>query len=278
MKKRLFPETLLQVTAPWVTGLALTIAPAQAATFGLSEAEVSFTDFNRTVVPDSTSSFTDTDTSTSAAIGTVTAESQANAIFLSTPPLAVTQTFSTVFGDGLDYIGTASSQAQVIGSFFIPGMRNDSLFSFNFEANLNLQAAVDQPITESAIANGTIAFILFGGQDPNQLAPLDFFVLTGNVNTAGADDALQSKQSKHVKLTSKSLDTTFGGSQEAAVALIQGLYTRSFDRPTYLTLVETTTNSVTAASVPEPSSMLAIVISGITGCVLKRRFKTTTNN
>ncbi len=273
MKKLMPSKVVLMAATPLIASFAIAIPSARAATFALSEAEVSFTNFNISSVGDIATS-TNTNASPNVVNGNVTTEAQANAVFLATPPQAANQSFSTITGDGLGYDGFAFSQAKIIGNFFVFGNNNSNQFSFNFTTNLNLEAAVDQPSTESAIAKGNIAFVLFGGQSPNQLTPIDFFVLTGKVDTSSNNEFLNLRNSKSITLLGKSLNTDFGSTQESALALVQGLYSRNFKLPTYLTLVETTTNEVTAsAAVPEPSTMAAIAISGIAGCILKRRTK-----
>ncbi len=276
--------TNLRFTGRWFAMLAPVVASsvmitpaASAATFALSEASAEFTRFN--VIPEFQEVSTNTDTQTIATNGEVFSDSDAEALFFATPPQAANFSFSQVDGDGLDYRGTAASQAQVLGSFFIPQDAKDKAFSFDFALNLNLSTEIDDATFESANAIGAIAFWIYGGSDPNNLSLLDFLTVKALVNTANNNDSLEFDQSANITLANNTLSSNFGGLQESANAAIKGSYYRLFEGATYITLIEAKSNTASnqasdaasAEAVPEPTTALAAAISGAIGWLLKRK-------
>jgi hypothetical protein len=259
----------LVMVAPVVASSVMLSPAANAATFALSEASAALTQFNW--IPESQEVFTGADTNTIATNGEVSADSEAEAEFFATPPNATNFSFSQVAGNGTEYQGFAASQAQVLGSFFIPQDAKDKAFSFDFALNLNLFTEIDDATVESANAIGAIAFWVYGGSDPNNLSLLDFLTVKAFVNTAGNNDALEFDKTANITLTNNLLSSNFGGLQESAKASINGSYRRLFDGETYLTLVEAKSNAASAEAVPEPTTALAALISGAIGWVLKRR-------
>ncbi len=255
--------------APIVASSVMGAPAANAATFALSDASVAFTQFS--VIPELQEVFTKTDTNTIAVDGEVSANSDAEAVFFATPPEAANFSFGEVVGDGAEYRGLATSQARVLGRFFIPQDAKDQAFSFDFSLNLSLFAEIDDATFESASAFGAIAFGVYGGSDPDNLTLLDFLTVTGIVNTAGNKDSLEFDQTTNITLGNKTLSSNFGGLQESASASINGSYHRLFESETYITLIEAKSNEASAEAVPEPTTALAALISGAIGWALKRR-------
>jgi len=255
--------------APIVASSAMVAPAANAATLAFSDASAAFTQFS--LIPEFQEVSTNTDTNTIATDGEVSANSDAEAIFFATPPEAANFSFSKVEGNGAEYRGVASSQAKVLGSFFIPQDAKDKAFSFDFALNLSLFAEIDDATFESASAIGAIAFLVYGGSDPANLSLLDFLTVKAFVNTAGNDDVLELDQTANITLVNNILSSNFGGLQESAKASINGSYRRLFDGETYITLVEAKSNVASAEAVPEPTTALAALISGAIGWALKRR-------
>lgn len=263
-----FARSWLAVTP--IVASAVVFAPGvNAATFALSEASAAFTQFS--LIPESQEVFTNTNTKTIAIDGEVSANSDAEAVFFATPPEAANFSFSEVEGEGAEYRGVATSQAKVLGSFFIPQAAKDKAFSFDFSLNLSLFTEVDDATFESANAIGTIAFWIYGGSDPNNLSLLDFLTVEGIVSTANNNDTLKFNQTANIILANNTLSSNFGGLQESAQASISGSYHRLFQGETYITLVEAKSNEASAEAVPEPTTTFAALISGAIGWALKRR-------
>lgn len=244
-------QKIFLLTVPFVTGSAIAILPAQAATFSLSEADAQLDRFS--LPASSVFTATDTDTSTIASNGRVNADANAAAT-LSTQS-GSNFSFSQATGEGAQYFGVANSTAQVIGSFLI---LNDDAFSFHFNANLSLQASADNPQVESVSAFGGIFFRLFNDQTGSLL---DSFELSGLLDSQSNRDPFSFNASRSVQATlTKTLlaDGTY-------IAQIDGTYSRSFDVGTSLGLEETKINAAQVAGVPEPSEMFGSFLALVLG-------------
>ncbi len=266
-------QFLLLVT-PLIASSTFLPSPSQAATFASSQGELNFTNFSEAFSIVGTQN--QAETFSFANGGSVTSQN-INAVTNSTdePPSASTSALSQASGDRKDYLGTAKTQAKIVGNFDVdPG----KLFSFDFSSALDLQTAIDTPPVENAKASGNISFELFDTTDiPEQSLedfvsgllsnttnsiqknPLDFFSLTGNLNTLGNDNFIKNQKSQNVTLTSEDPQFSFGGNEEFATDVVNGSLQRSFDRKANLTLVafRSTEARVTA---PEPSTSLALVL------------------
>lgn len=248
-------KQLLLVVSPVVASSAIAIAPSQAATFAYSEARTEIIGFNQE--PLSVNTISDTDTFTFAGSGFVTADAEANAAFDIPLNRAENLSLSAAAGEGSNYLGLATSTAQVIGEFFV---END-LFSFDFLTFLGLATSADPG--ERTHANGSISFELYK-IDQGQQSLLDSFTLLGSLSTPGSNDFLTYTGSEYFQLTAVDTTTDFTGSEESATAQIQGKFSRYFETPTYLTLVEVKNNN-TNVSVPESSNSMALFAFGILG-------------
>jgi hypothetical protein len=239
-------QRLFLCVAPLVSGSVFVALPSMAATTATSEARVNIDNFSHN--PLGVATLTDTNTFTSATNGAVSANANAGATFLADPSAGPTQayntSFSTVNGNGHNYLGEADSFAGLIGYDFLIG--GGETFSFNFNSFLNLGTSIDNPSAEMATSAGNIAFMLFDSSDLNN--PLDFFTLTGNLTTQGGTDFIGTNNSANVTLASNYTSSSFGGTQESAVASIQGWFSRAFDKLTHLTLVEGKVNHASACS------------------------------
>ena len=265
-------------------------SPSQAATFASSQGELNFTNFSE---PFSIIGIQNQAETFSFANGGSVNAQNINAVTNSTdePPSASTSALSQASGDSKDYLGTATTQAKIVGNFDVdPG----KLFSFDFSSALDLQTAIDAPPVENAKASGNISFELFDTTDipePSledfvsgllsnttnsiQKNPLDFFSLTGNLNTLGNDNFITNQKSQNVTLT-EDKEFSFGGNEEFATDFVKGSLQRSFDRKANLTLValRSTEARVTA---PEPSTNLALVLFfGLLAVATKGKRKITT--
>jgi len=240
-----------------ITPLVFTLAatPTIAATFASSESTVTIDNFSHNLFDSEV--ITDTFTSTFATDGNVNASTDAVANFITEPPSAFNSSFSSTDGTGNNYSGTADSFAGVLGNFSV---NSGETFSFNFDADLNLATSIDNPQTETAIADGTVSFALYDTSNVDSWTLLDSFTISGNV-TSGDSDFLNFNSSNGtlLNLSNISLTTNFGGDRESATASTEGIFSRTFDRVTNLTLVEVKENRSTVA-VPEPSIVVGTIL------------------
>lgn len=269
---RLIKRILLLAT-PVMASSMVGVSPSQAATFGSSQATFNLENFNRN--PLGIRTITDTVTNAISTDGQVNANANANANFEVDPNPALTfasnSSTSNAQGQGRSYVGEGQSFAAVIGYDFL--LQSGETFSFDFNGLLDLKTSIDNPTAENATANGLLKFELYDSES-NSL--LDSFTIVGNLATPGNDDALELKQSSSITLDpgQTSYNTSFGSTQEIAQADVKGKYSRTFDKSTSLTLVETKMNQV-RVQVPEPSTVLSLLFGcGIVAMTRKRKRET----
>lgn len=258
-------QNFFLIAAPILANSVVGVSPSKAATFGLSNSEVRFTNFSQ--IPLKVDTFADFDTSTVGKGGEVGAIANAEAEFdfVIIPPLATNSNLSFAFGENQDYLGLAESESEIRGEFDI---KADTNFSFDFLALLNLETSIDNPPTENARASGDISFLLF---DIDNKTVLDSFSLIGNLVTEGDNDFVGLKKSDNVNVVQKITQPNFGGKEESLIAFVEGDYDRYFADDTNLALIEVKRNRVKVTA-PEPSINLALLLSsGAIGLVLKRR-------
>ncbi|MBW4632711.1 MAG: hypothetical protein KME30_12685 [Iphinoe sp. HA4291-MV1] len=271
MKQHLgFVQHCVLFVTPLIASSALGTAPSQAATFAYSEGEFDFTNISQKPLGIGT----DTDTKTIAIAngGMVDTLAYATATFIArpSPPEASNFSLSAALGEDKDYLGQAESKATVIGNFVVDA---NTPFSFNFTTDLNLQTSIDNPPAENARAAGDTYFALI---DTDNNSILDFFNLTGNLNTLGDNDFIAFQKSDNVTLSAPVTTSNFGGNQESATASIQGSFQRSFANKTNLALVEVKRNKARVTA-PEPSSSLALLSCfSVIGLATKARRKAMT--
>ncbi|MEH2191352.1 MAG: hypothetical protein V7K98_01610 [Nostoc sp.] len=241
---------LLLVTSAIASSVLVTL-PSQAATFGLAQAEVAFTNLNQN--PLQTTTNVDTTAIVTAKNGILQAIANGEGLFIVDPPMAFSSSLSEAFGEGSDYLGLAKSDGQVIGTFVVNA---GTSFNFDFTASLNLLTAIDNYPAESAKATGAISFALI---DTASQSILDIFSLIGNLSTPGNDDFIAIQYGGNFTFSNPVTNYNFGGQQEYAKASIQGSLQRSFANTTIVSLVELTSTRVTVA-VPEPSTNVGLLL------------------
>lgn len=250
-------QQFLSLTAPILTSLIMVASPTQAATLALSGGLIGLNNFSH--VPLKTQTFRNRnilENFSSKSSGS--AETQTQAKFEGTPPIAFSSSFSLAYGKGANYFGLAQSTTKVIGDFFVNA---GSSFSFNFMTELNLIAASDNPKTEKASATGNVSFLLLDITDKANQHLLDFFTVSGQVNSVDNKDFLKFEKSPNVNIAQNLRKSYFGDDEEFDLARFNGSVQRSFTTPTALTLIQVQTNEATV-STPEPSSTLALLILG----------------
>jgi hypothetical protein len=131
----------------------------------------------------------------------------------------------------------------VQGHNFIVGA--GETFSFEFNGLLGLKTSIDYAL-ETANAFGTIAFQLYDNTTPDAPLLLDFFTLTGSLNSSSSNDYLDVFKNDNIIFNANETKT-FGGNQEVAQSSFTGKLSRMFNRVTSLFLVEYKTNSAGAS-------------------------------
>ncbi len=285
-----FAKRFLLLVTPLIATSTFLASPSLAATFSSSQGTLDFTNLSESF--STTESQNMGNVSAVANGGIVNAKNiKAVANVIPDPLKVSTSATSLAFGESKDYFGTAETAAKIIGNFDVdPG----KLFSFNFTSALDLETAIDNPPTENAKASGKLSFLLLDTTDipeqslPNFLSgflsdttdsipknPLDFFSLTGNLNTLSNDNFITSQKSQNLRLT-EDKEFSFGGNEEFATDFVTGSLQRSFDHKANLTLVAFRSTQARVAA-PEPSTSLALVLfSGLLVVATKGKRKTTT--
>lgn len=265
-KKNELVQKFFIVAAPVLAVSVLGISPSRAATFSSSSSELEFQNFNQ--APSTINNFSDTNTQVFGKGGIIEAEAIANAIFSQSPiPGKSNISLSKASGESQAYFGFAESLSQNIGSFEIEA---GTSFSFDFQADLELQTSIDNPSSENATANGDISFLLL---DVDNNSVLDFFNIAGNLATKSDDDFVGLETSDNVKLNQPSINPNFGGLEESLQVSVSGQFKRDFADDINLELIEIKQNKVSAKA-PEPSASLALLLSsGVIGVMFKRRRK-----
>jgi hypothetical protein len=263
------------VATSMLAGSAIATAPASAASFAEVEGGFLFENFSQDAT--SGSSITDTSTFTFGDNSGAVAISEADALFITEPAEAQNLISSSAFGAGTNFFALAESEAKVIGNFLIDVPETSeseaSAFSFDFSGFLTLFTGIDEPF-ESASAEAGISFALLDITDGEPIL-LDSFDLFGDINTPGDEEGISLFKSDYVFLDqdNSGINENLGGSEEWAIAFVSGSYERYFQQDTILSLVEIKYGKASvAADVPEPSSLIALLLVGGSGlaCLRKR--------
>lgn len=256
-----FAKHGLIVLTSFVAGSIFAILPSRAATIALSEGQLSFTNFTQSPA----STFTDAQTQAISIFGggSVFTEADAIAFFNVFPPFALNTTSTLATGSNQNYLGIAESFAQVIGNFNIEA---DTIFSFDFVANLSLFVGIERPITENANARADIFFALL--DITNEKANvLETFVLTGNLSTQNNNNFILTSFNDNSSLEILEPITQ----QRLLTATASGSVERYFGNSTTLSLIGINRNRA-AVAVPEPSNYLtSLFIFGFILLALKRK-------
>ena len=278
MQFKQFPVYLTTLIA----GSTVVALPTQAATLAVSEGIVAI-EFEQT--PSEVE--VDTDTKTTAVSGSdfsrAIAEANADANFSGEPSSDIScafgnlitptdcdssasqagnLSFSLAQGEGGNYFGLAQSEAKVIGNFYLDA---NEAFSFDFLTSLYLETASDNLNSERARAWGEVSFELY---DSNSEALIDSFAISGRLNTLGGNDFLTVSPASEYITFEDTVDTDFEGNEEFAQAFVEGRYSRAFDSPMQLMLLETKQNKVKVQTTPESRNHFALLILGLAGVVL----------
>jgi hypothetical protein len=243
-----------------ISGALVLAVPAEALTF--AESRSSFLIANFSKLPEGAITDSETDTFTIASDGTVVAESDATAVFI-TPSLedaiATNDISSFALGGGNEYLGLATSSASIVGDFVFNA---NETFAFDFGGNLNLFASIDHPSVESAFSFGSIGLgVLIAAFDSDEFTELAGFLLSANLRLPAGQNSTQFSQfGSGFRTLSTSIS---GGSNDVGAgveAVITGSYRQTFQAPTRIRLVEFKKSEVGVRAVPAPSLVLGLLV------------------
>ncbi|MCJ8280745.1 MAG: hypothetical protein MJK14_12845, partial [Rivularia sp. ALOHA_DT_140] len=173
-------QSVLMLTASFVASCVLSASPSKAATFSSSETSLIFTDFSHS--PSDVSTNTIVNPISASQEGKVEAISDATGFIEKDSPIGINSSFSLINGTGQNYMGLATSKSEIKGVFNI---EENTLFSFNFIANLTLSASIDSYPGEFSQASGKISFALF---DVNKNKNLGFLNASSSLTTTNNND------------------------------------------------------------------------------------------
>lgn len=245
-------QSVLFTAVPVVAASTIAALPGQAATFSLSAAETTLSNFS--VVPSNIGTSTETDTLTvSVGSGTAIAKALAGANF--NPEVGENFSRSIATGSGNRYFGVAESQASLVGQFLL---RPQETFSFDFASRLVLKTAISNSKTETAIASGTVLFQLIDNQTETLIDTFGLFAESSVPGTSG----FPRFQPFTTGSTSTTLSTTSESKENSQFfsALFSGSYFRTFESETNLSLVEVKANRAAVEQVPTPSAVVGIFV------------------
>jgi hypothetical protein len=236
---------------------AVSIQSASAATFAYANAEVNFSNFSHK--PGSIAVLATPQASTIS--GGASAAAEEDALFCVAPDPKCAQTvagnYSTSRARGTgssDYYGFAQSQAEIAGYDFLIGA--GETFSFNFDALLQVGTRTDRQPGERAFASSDISFQIFAGD-----TLLEQLILSGTAENANRKAELNVLTISPDGPSSFSFDSDIKynvrRNTPAKISLVDGLFSRTFDRDTQISLVESKLTQAVVA-VPEPTLLPAL--------------------
>ena len=175
--------------------------------------------------------------------GVAQAIAEANATFIPDP------TFTSLFTEtsGVGETGIVNiesqSQTQVIASFDIDAHQT---FSFDFNAEMSLNAKEIENTIESNQANGKVAFFLLDTSNLEQPKIIDYFGISGELISGEKIADVKSGSSENVSFTTnESIDIDGNnGTDSIEIDIITGTYQRTFDTSTHLTLVKQNSSEI----------------------------------
>lgn len=264
MKFPSITNILIFKTAPILIGTVLASSPSLAATFAFSQGNVTIDNFSKN--PYRVGAEANAEFFVAADNGEAYADAFAEANFVANPDVAANadnSSTSEAGGTGRSFFALAESTARVIGDFWIGA---GETFSFDFLVDFDLETSIDRDSGESANAKGNVSFFIFETTAGGTPILLDYFGVSGNLETPGNNDFFTPTMSNFT-LVDSLVDKSFGGKEEYVSAFFDGSYHRGFSgvRTRNLRLVEVKANYAQVQSTPEPSTILAFLLFSALG-------------
>ena len=276
MKRKNFGIKSIQVLSGCVLcGLSLNVVPAHAAVLSRTDSRFEFDQFSDNALTNNT--FSDTDTFSFSNGGPVVTEAIADVLFIDDPAQAGNFVRTEAFVDAPSAFGLAEGEASLVGSFSVGSGES---FAFDFLGTMNLVAAVDNPVLETATATSSIIFSVFNTTNTTPVL-LDIFELGAGLATGTSNDFLSLNVNEQQNFAIDSSRTfaglDFEGNTKGIQAQVAGRYSRLFDDETLISLVEVKQSTSTGRSVPDgqaiPEPTTSILIGGLlsSGLLLKKK-------
>jgi hypothetical protein len=250
MNPKLKTVLVLAVSMMPIGVSAVSIQSASAATFAYANAAVNFTSFSHD--PSSVDAFAIQQVTTT---GGAIAKTKEDAFFCTPSDCqkSIAGNYSTSAANGIgssNYYGFAQSNAGIVGYEFLIGA--GETFSFNFNALLQVGTRTDRQPGERAFASSNISFQIFEGTEL-----LDELILSGTAENANQKAQLTlSDSSSNFSFFDSDLTSNVRRNRPASIFL-KGLFSRTFDHDTNISLVETKYTEAIVA-VPEPTLLPAL--------------------
>jgi len=263
-------------TIPIIIGTVLLSSPSLAASFASSKDKVTIDNFSKN--PYQVGVDTNAEFFVSENGGEAYADAFATANFVADPGVAANANNSSkseAGGTGSNFFALGESTARVIGDFFIEA---GETFSFDFLLDFELETSIDNNLDESANAQGNVSFFIFETIAEDTPILLDFFGVSGNLETPGDNDFFgftQNIAASNFTIIDSLVDESFGGNEEYVSAFFDGSYQRTFDgnQTRNIRLVEVKANSAQVQSTPEPSTTIAFLFFGALGVATRLKSK-----
>ncbi|MDJ0556111.1 MAG: hypothetical protein QNJ68_17075 [Microcoleaceae cyanobacterium MO_207.B10] len=280
-----FPDIRTKISifksVPIIIGTVLLSSPSLAASFASFEGRVTIDNFSEN--PYKVGVETNAEIFVSENGGEAYADAFAEANFVADPNVAANadnSSSSDVSGTGSNFFALGESTARVIGDFSIEAGEK---FSFDFLIDFDLETSIDNSSDASANAQGNVSFFIFETIAEDTPILLDFFGVSGNLETPGDNDFFGGTQNivaSNFTIIDSLVDESFGGNEEYVSAFFDGSYQRTFDgeQTRNIRLVEVKANSAQVQSTPEPSTTIAFLLFSGLGVATGLKSKGNRNN
>jgi hypothetical protein len=265
-----FVKKLSLLVTPFLACSVFAISPSRAATFASFEGELVFTNFSHNASETFANADINTISISKGGNGNVTTTADADGFLGTLPTSGFNSSSSLATGVNKDYQGFAVSEASLRGIFDI---EENTLFSFDFVANLQMEASIDNSRGENAQAKGQLFFALL---DIAQNSILDIFSIGGDLAVQRENDFFEHEQSDNVTLNYADYEFNFNDNQKLATVSAEGSLQRFFANRTSVALIGFKSSEV-RVSAPEPSTCMALLFcGGVIGAAIKRKRQNTT--
>lgn len=268
MHKSPYAHALPTVALSVITSTLVLTDSAYAATFSAVSSVFEFSNFSKSSIS------TETDANVNSITlafggGSAIAEAVAVAIFDIPNDRVGNEISSVAAGTGFSYLALAESEALLAGVF---ELGTKETLSFDFKGTLTLATAITSVNAESAFALGSLGFALFGETASQPVALLDNLGLLATLSTPGDDDIYELViVGNPGSFTFNNFERQTGGTSEFLSLDFSGRYSRTFEEPTLVSLVETKTGIAEVQAVPAPSLIWGILTYSGLGMVSKLR-------
>ncbi len=156
-------------------------------------------------------------------------------------------------------------------------------FSFDFLVDFDLETSVENNSDKSANAQGNVSFFIFETIAEDTPILLDFFGVSGNLESPGDNDFFSSTQNivgSNFTIIDSLVDESFCGNEKYVSTFFDGSYQRTFDgnHTINIRLVQVKANSAQVKSTHEPSTTVAFLLFSVLGVATGLKAQTNCTN